>query len=81
MKIVPWQINELLAEYEDIPLSELVEKVLGGKEFDCPQCRATGRITIDAEDPLAECPLCEGYGKTEVEYEEYCVEAGYRAKE
>jgi len=81
MEIKPYQIAELIGQYGDISLSSLITEVLTGKTFDCPECQTIGTIP-DPKDPTKtiECPTCDGYGKTDVEYEAYPIETGYRVK-
>jgi hypothetical protein len=87
MAYKPWNINEIIAAFGgetggDTTLNEVKEAMLAGLEFDCPQCGTTGRI-LNPENPTEQidCPTCDGMGKTEVEYEAYAIETGYRVKE
>lgn len=70
MDIKPYQINQLIATYGDVSLSELIPLVTTGKDYVCPACGGSGTVT-DPENPpaLIEDTVCEGYGKTLYELE------------
>lgn len=65
---------ELMEQYGDLSISEIIKKKQGSKLFECPKCKGFGTETkvIRGEwgytpdtYTTVDCPVCNGFGYTD----------------
>lgn len=66
-------LDTVAEDYQGLAESDTVTNPPSGLTFTCPQCLTTGLAPIYNPDGTAtgetiQCPTCEGYGKTAVQY-------------